>query len=269
MIKILLIPVKTCETGEYQLKCVSWRVFCSFLLWCVLPTTSSAVHLYVNADKYHEIYLTNHIKFVCLVAFNTLAFLTFWLTVPSMGFLVQHTKVIPDCLLVSPRRILEIMLFNMFNIVACFLYLSGLKDINLVSFLFVCIYYQIYLTSSMFLVDAYTCTFINRCKNFRNVIQHELMINESNYLVKAYKSLKISLGPSFVLHYFVSLPNIICYTYWLIDGGSNGYAICLIVSYSILIWNIASLSQECYEELQLTADFLRYNYSNFIDIYYS
>ena len=257
LIIILLIPVRK-ENGEYCQKWISCKTFFSCLIWSVCPTLSLGFTFFSHANKYQEYYASNQLRLYCYIVFSVLILVSYWIITPSMGYLVQQCKQIQHQMFIAPVRKLEILIFNIFNIIAVIIVVSE-EEAALVVVLFITTYsvYEILLASSMFLVDAYTSTFIRRCKNFKHIIKHEMMLAESKFLLEAYINLRTGLEPSLALHHFVSLPTIIIYSYWGAAEKFSIYAVCLILSYTILIRNIASLSQECYEELQSISDVLR------------
>ena len=259
MANILLVPVSLLNNGKYKLKIKSWRFFCSCLLWCVLPSVNEAYMMYQD----YEIGIPSKadFKYFSNLAFiqlgSIIALLNYWVLKVCGAYLVEQCGSIP--LLELPSRKLQLTLFLVYSIGVCIvvIYIMRFKGLN--KFL-VPVYYffvPLKLLSNLFLMNVFTSNFVKKCKNLSLLTDTKTLLKESESLSNAYVDLKRGLGPSLLFHYTTSLLMIMNCSYaFLIDFSFTKIADNL--SNVFVIWNITSISQECFEEHQNANDVLRY-----------
>jgi len=257
MANILLVPVSLLNNGKYKLKIKSWRFFCSCLLWCVLPSVNEAYMMYQDYEK--GIPSKADFKYFSKLAFIQLgsitALLNYWILKVCGAYLVEQCGSI--LLLELPSRKLQFTLFLVYSIGVCIVVIYIMEGLN--KFL-VPVYYffvPLKLLSNLFLMNVFTSNFVKKCKNLSLLTDTKTLLKESESVSNAYVDLKRGLGPSLLFHYTTSLLMIMNCSYAFV----NDFAITKVadtISNVFIIWNITSISQECFEEQQNANDVLRY-----------
>ena len=264
MANILLIPVSPLNNGKYELNIKSWRYFFSCLLWCVLPSVNEAYMMY--QDYEHGIPSEADFKYFSQMAFIQLgsitALLNYWVLKVCGAYLVEQCGSIS--LLVLPSRKLQLTLFLVYSIGVCIvvIYIKRFEDLD--KFL-VPVYYffvPLKLLSNLFLMNVFTSNFVQKCKNLRLFTDTKFLLKESESVSNAYADLKRGLGPSLLFHYTTSLLMIMNCSYAFVNQ-FDFTEFADNISNIFIIWNITSISQECYEEQQNANDVLRYLNHNF------
>ena len=259
MIKILLVPVSTTKDGVFQLRYISWRFFFGWLIWTFLPSSVWGYIFYsdlvlVIEDINEDPGFNNVSDQVFAQTDNILTLVSFWVLPSGMGLLVSQVGSNDD--LTLPKRKLELFLCTILNAIFYTYYLVEMTGSQLFFGLIIGGFYTIHLTSSMFLINVFTGSFIQKCKKF-NATQNQNLVDESKLIIESYGNLKKGLGPV-LLNLFCSFLISITYTtYWvtyrirLLDFGN-------ILTGIMIIWNLSLSCQSCFDWLQSTAHTLRY-----------
>ncbi|XP_023332904.1 uncharacterized protein LOC111704792 [Eurytemora carolleeae] len=266
MIKILLVPVSTTKDGVFQLRYISWRFFFGWLIWTFLPSSVWGYIFYsdlvlVIEDINEDPGFNNVSDQVFAQTDNILTLVSFWVLPSGMGLLVSQVGSNDN--LTLPTRKLELFLCTMLNAIFYTYYLVEMTGSQLFFGLIIGGFYTIHLTSSMFLINVFTSSFIQKCMKF-NATQNQNLVDESKLIIESYGNLKKGLGPV-LLNLFCSFLISITYTtYWvtyrirLLDFGN-------ILTGIMIIWNLSLSCQSCFDWLQSTAHILRLSADQYID----
>lgn len=254
-IKILLIPVQIKRNGEFHLKLCSFRFFISFLVWSVIPS----IMLGHSINPFLISLSTIGTSTTIAVSLSfLLLFISYLTTSPSMGYLVARCNTISTISMTLPRRKFGISLCILLWLVGNILNLTmkTQPEFVLIHSMLTAVYFINY-SLVIILVNIYTSTFINRCNKFKEISDNTILIKESIFLVTAYENLEQGLGFSYVLNYLIHITFIIFEAYWLVAVDFNPAFCLLALSYFLLIWNLASTSQDCFSTLKNTGAVLR------------
>ena len=259
LIGTLLVPVSLDNDDSYQLNLKSWRFFFSWLLWTVLPSIN--LGYLVITDLLLELQdirqdsgfanVSDHL-FVQLDYFTNI--LSFWILPAAMGHLVSRFDSYD--LLKLPQRKFEVFLHVLLSIITNCMFVLELTGINFIIGVYLLIIYFMQLTSSIFLVNVFTSSFIYCCQQFCFIKCEHTMIEESKRLFQYYDKIRTGLGPSLLFLYAYYLITLVYTSYWL----TYDYKLlfCLsIVNVMMIIWNLTLSCQNCFDSLQLVADVLR------------
>ena len=260
MANILLFPVSPKKLGKYELTIKSWRYFFCCLLWCIPPSINEAYMMY--QDFKHgipsEAGFTKISSLVFVQLGSITALLNYWVLKVCEAYLVEQCGSIP--LLLLPSRKVQLIMFVVYSfavILYCILYFTGLNQFLVpVNYFFV----SLELISSLFLMNVFTTNFVHKCKNLGLFTDIQQLLKESKGLSNAYMNLKKGLGPILLFHYSTSLLLIMYRSYDFVMKFKL-LMMADIIRGVFIIWNITSISQECFEELQNANNVLRYKIS--------
>ena len=259
LIKILLVPVSITQDGIFQLRFISWRFFFGWLIWTFLPSSvlgyifySDLVLVIENIKK--DPGFNNVSEQVFYLLDHILTLISLWVLPSGMGFLVSQVGSNDD--LTLPTRKLELFLCISLNAIFYTYYLVEMTGSQFFFYLIVAGFYTIHLTSSMFLINVFTSSFIQKCKTF-NAMQNLNLLDESKQIIESYGNLKKGLGPMLLNLFCGFLMSTTYTTYWLTDGIQLLHSGTILLGIMI-IWNLSLSCQSCFEWLQSTEHILRY-----------
>ena len=256
LVLIQLVPGTFSNSQQYNLKYRSPRFVLGILLWTIFPSIVMGyiIVLEIRPALQEDI----SVEAIFNLADYMFTMLSFWFLQASTVNLVYKCCIFLQRPLLLPYKQIIMLLCLSTNAAASVLYWIKLEGADCILAVITYTVYGMNFLTSMFLINMFTNTFINRCQKFNTMSTNELMIAESKLLIEEYSALEAGLGPAFVFHYGLSVPYITCYAYWLATGASLVNEPFVVVSYTLLIWNLAFLSQDCFSSLQSTSDTLGY-----------
>ena len=259
LIKILLVPVSITKDGIFQLRFISWRFFFGWLIWTFLPSSvwgyifySDVVLMIENIKQ--DPGFNNVSDEVFMQMDNILTLVSLWVLPSGMGLLVSQVGSNDD--LTLPTRKLELFLCTILSAIFYTYYLVEKTGSQFFFCLIIAGFYTIHLTSSMFLINVFTSSFIQKCKKF-NAIQNQNLLDESKLIIESYGNLKKGLGPV-LLNLFCSFLISITYTTYWVTYEINLEVFGNIMTGIMIIWNLSLSCQSCFDWLQSTAHIVRY-----------
>ena len=126
---------------------------------------------------------------------------------------------------------------KVFNLILDTSYLIGEVGESFYVNLFIVVFELIHATSSIWILNVVTSTFIYRCEQFAALPNNGVMIEESKQIVDQYGNLQKGLGPTLLFQISSNLLNITGYFYWFTIDYDWKY--CPAIAYGIIIiWNL-------------------------------
>ena len=243
----------------HKLKFISKSFFSSWLIWSLIPSGLLGYFFYTSlVNQIEDLKKDSGFKnvsdkvFYQLDLFNLL--LSAWILSAGTGHLASqfHSRD----LLILPKRKLGVFLCSILYFLLNFLYLIGEAGVSFYIGLVSMVFSWIQVTSSIWVVNVFTSTFVERCKQLAAVSNHNAMIEESTLIVTQYGNLEKGLGPILLFQFSSNLITITAYFYWFTFYYE--WKCWLAIAEGIMmIWNLTLSNQDCFEALQDTSEVLR------------
>ena len=264
LVRVYVIPLKTNSKEEKEFKVFSCSFFLSMIIWCIIPITSKLFDMSA-VDEWPKISQT--IGFREQASFGLdlsgqVMDLAFYLSSPaSLGYLCWKCQLITESKLKMPSRMFEITMHLILNTAYMIIYYSRLGNSWFIIAIQVYRYlvWMIQSSSILFLANTFTSSFTFMCQNLKQIGNSTQLLLEYKILINAYQGFKTGIGPIILFHYIYSSLYLMQFAFGHISDGTSMLLYVLMMAYTlVLLWNVSSCCQQCYEDLQKTKETLRY-----------
>ena len=259
--KILLIPVSFCDDGGYNFKLLSVRNLLCLIVYAIIPSSLMAYTLFKDIaliiQQDFQSYSFSKGSALALQIFIQVGDILLLFLIPvSLGNLLQKCRDLLTEKLSNPKRYFELIVLAIINVMFLSFWINEGSMETHICFSLGFFVYSLQFNIQAFIVNTLTSTFVRLCHKLTSTTNAKLLVLETEELVDAYNKLKEGLGPILLYNYVNSMANL---TYFAFQQTSNSNVsfFFVILFMSIVIWNLSSCCQECYEELQLTKTVLR------------
>ena len=265
LVRVYVIPLKTNSKGEKEFKVFSCSLFLSMIIWCIIPITSKLLDMSI-VDQWSMISQTNGFRdqasFGLDLSVQVLDLAFYFSNPVSLGYLCWKCQLITESKLKMPSRMFEITMHFILNTAYMIIYYSRLGN----SWYIVAIQVYRYLvwiiqsSSTLFLANIFTTLFTSKCQNLKHIGNSTQLLVEYKIIINAYQGFKTGIGPIILFHYIYSSLYLMQFAFGHISDGTSMMLYVLMMAYTlVLLWNLSSCCQQCYEDLQKTIETLRYD----------
>ena len=272
LVKIMLIPLSTNSQGEYCFRLLSLRSFLSLVIWAVIPCSPIVYSVVTDLMDTIKIVQTGaSFKNITTWSLNTglsvVDFTSLFLMPLSLGHLIHNSKELFDRNMRLPSRWMAMTLFNIANVASVGVWAIE-EDWNRgVYFITGYLVYTVYYAAKMFIVNSVVSTFVWECKNLATIRSEDQLIIEIKRLIRIYSGIKNGLEPIMLFNYTNAMVCLLAFGF--IESRRLSFTLLsLSVFMTIVLWNLSTCCQDCFEELQKTKYVIRYLIINlFLCIY--
>ena len=279
MIRIALIPVHKTKNGDWEFKYFSCKFFFCVVIWIVIQLSVTAMCLQftrtrdnggndtqVSAARENSSNGTYLAQVLGQILDESQKLFTISIPI-CLGILVQSVKLMEMQDLVGPSRRLQIFLMTALGVLQMgLMMIDGNLDFSWASILFKLGFVYAYLVSfyilllAILVVNIYGSSFVVLCKRLNMCQDKPDLIRASRRLIYIYRSLRTGLSPLLFWIFTVSVFLIICSIYMILIGRSygpsNSYLTIPFIQ-MLLIFNLSSVAQECYDEFYDSRNLIR------------
>jgi len=259
--KILLIPVSFCDDGEYNFKLLSVRNLLCLILYAIIPSSLMVYTLFedilliIQQDFGSYSFAKGSALALQIFIQAEDIFLLFLIPV-SLGNLFQKCKDLLTEKMRNPKRYFELIVLGIINVMFLSFWIKEGSVKTRIFFSFGYFIYSLQFNIQTLIVNTLTSTFLRQCHKLTSTTNAKLLVLETEILVDVFNKLKEGLGPILLYNYINSMANLTHFAFQQ-TSNSNVSFFFVILFMSIIIWNLSSCCQECYEELQSTKAVLR------------